>query len=70
MNRPMAAQGRTRRSRWNWLLLLPLLSVAFPGLYARERPEVWGIPFFYWYQFAAVVGTALLTGLVYWLTRE
>jgi hypothetical protein len=29
-----------------------------------------GFPFFYWYQFAVVIATALLTGVVYWLTRS
>jgi hypothetical protein len=68
-NRGMAGQGRTRRSRWNWLLLLPLLAIAFPALYTREQPALWGFPFFYWYQFAAILGTAMLTGIVYGLTR-
>jgi hypothetical protein len=30
---------------------------------------LFGFPFFYWYQFAVVIATALLTGLVYWLGR-
>jgi uncharacterized protein DUF3311 len=61
---------RKRRARWNWLLLLPLLAMIFPGLYARQEPALWGFPFFYWYQFAAVVGTAVLTGIVYLATRD
>jgi hypothetical protein len=66
----MSADSGGQRRGWNWLLVLPLLAVAFPGWYTRERPELWGFPFFYWYQFAVVLGTAGLTGLVYWLTRE
>ena len=61
---------RHGRRFWNWLLLIPLLLLVYPGLYARATPELFGFPFFYWYQFAVVMATALLTGLVYWLTRQ
>jgi hypothetical protein len=63
-------QARRRRARWNWLLLLPLFAIIFPGLYARQEPDLWGFPFFYWYQFAVVVATAVLTGIVYLATRD
>jgi Protein of unknown function (DUF3311) len=58
-----------RRRRWNWLLLVPLALLVYPGMYSRSAPVWLGFPFFYWYQFAVVVLTALLTGLVYWATR-
>jgi len=54
---------------WCWLLLLPFLALLFPGLYARTSPELWGFPFFYWYQFAWVIASALITWLVYVRTR-
>ena len=63
------AAGKRRRY-WNWLLATPLLLLVYPGFYARLMPELFGFPFFYWYQFAVVVATALLTGVVYWLTRN
>ena len=62
--------GGNRRRYWNWLLATPLLLLVYPGFYARLTPELFGFPFFYWYQFAVVVATALLTGIVYWLTRH
>jgi hypothetical protein len=59
-----------RRSRaWYLLLLLPLLGLGFPPLYARESPELLGFPFFYWYQFAWVPLSAALTYTVYRLMR-
>lgn len=64
------AENRTRRTRWNWLLVLPLVLLIYPGLYARNEPVWLGFPFFYWYQFAVVLITAALTGLVYWMTRD
>jgi cation transport ATPase len=63
-------ETKCKRRYWAWLLVLPLLLLVYPGMYARTTPEVFGFPFFYWYQFAVVVATAMLTGLVYWLTRN
>jgi putative solute:sodium symporter small subunit len=50
--------------------VVPLVLLAYPGLYTRMTPELFGFPFFYWYQFAVAIATALLTGIVYWLTRN
>lgn len=55
---------------WYWLLLIPFLALAFPVLYARAEPALWGFPFFYWYQFAWLFLTSLVTLLVYVLTRR
>jgi Protein of unknown function (DUF3311) len=68
----MSADGTKKRGRlsWYWLLLLPLAALLFPGLYARTTPTLFGFPFFYWYQFAWVLITAAITGLVYVLTKD
>ena len=65
--RPETRTGGKRRY-WAWLLAAPLVLLVYPGMYARSTPELFGFPFFYWYQFAVVIATALLTGAVYWLT--
>jgi len=62
--------SRKRRTRWNWLLVLPAAGLLFPGVYARETPALFGFPFFYWYQFAWVFLTAAITGVVYFLVRD
>jgi Protein of unknown function (DUF3311) len=60
-----------RRARWWYLLLvLPFLGLLYPPLYAKHDPELWGFPFFYWYQFAWVPVAALLTWFVYTRTRR
>jgi hypothetical protein len=57
--------------RWVYLLLVPpFAALLYPPLYAKHDPELFGFPFFYWYQFAWVVVTAVLTAIVYRLTRE
>jgi hypothetical protein len=53
------------RSKWLLLLVLPYLGLCFPQLYARATPVLWGVPFFYWYQFAWVILTSALLGVVY-----
>jgi hypothetical protein len=47
------------------LLALPFLGLLYPPLYGRHDPELFGFPFFYWYQLAWVPVTALLTIIVY-----
>jgi hypothetical protein len=60
---------RTPSRWWYALLALPLLGLLYPPLYATRDPELAGIPFFYWYQFAWVVVAALLTLVVYAKTK-
>ncbi len=59
-----------RLSAWNLLLILPALGLIFPGFYARETPELYGVPFFYWYQVAWVLLSAVITAVVYRATPE
>jgi hypothetical protein len=59
------SKRKQRRSRWVILLLLPYLGLCFPQIYARSTPTLWGFPFFYWYQFAWVIGVSALLGIVY-----
>jgi Protein of unknown function (DUF3311) len=55
--------------RWYLLLALPFVALLYPPLYSVEDPELFGFPFFYWYQFAWVPLTAALTYFVYRKTR-
>jgi hypothetical protein len=59
-----------RLSAWNLLLLIPALALIFPGVYARESPEIFGVPFFYWYQLLWIVLTGIITAVVYRATPE
>jgi hypothetical protein len=42
-----------------------LAAVIVPALYSRIAPRLGGVPFFVWYQFAAVVFGGVITGIVY-----
>ncbi len=57
----------TQRNSRGWLVLLalPYLALCFPQIYARTTPALFGFPFFYWYQFAWVLITSAILGIVY-----
>ncbi len=59
-------EAERRGSKW-WLLLLllPYIGLLYPPLYSRLEPELWGIPFFIWYQFLWVFITVGITALIY-----
>ena len=43
------------------LLAIPIVALSWVSSYARETPELGGIPFFFWYQFLWVFICAGLT---------
>ena len=53
---------------WNLLLALPFIALLWVPFYNSVEPAVWGIPFFYWYQFVWVILAAALTVLVHRMT--
>lgn len=61
---------RSDHSAWNWLLVLPLVATLFPPIYNEIDPRLFDIPFFYWYQLAAIGVSVLVTLLVYTKTRS
>jgi hypothetical protein len=64
------AEEEQPRRRWAlWLLLIPAASVLYPPLYSHRTPSIGGVPFFVWYQIAAVVFGGVVTGVVYLLQR-
>ena len=64
-----AREERHDRSPWNWLLLLPLVVTLFPPIYNSIDPRLFDVPFFYWYQMAAIVLSVVVTLAVYRKSR-
>jgi hypothetical protein len=54
---------------WYWLLLAPFIAELWPPLYNRMDPQLFGLPFFYWYQLLWVILTSVLLTIVIWRTR-
>jgi hypothetical protein len=58
--------GKNRR----WLLLLlviPFIVLLWPPFYNFRDPELFDMPFFYWFQLLWIILTAIITALVYLL---
>jgi hypothetical protein len=54
--------------RWHWLrilFVLPFVAILWVSSYNRLTPELFGFPFFYWYQLLWVIIAAGLAGIVY-----
>ena len=55
---------------WSLLLLIPFVALLWVPFYNRLDPAIFGIPFFYWYQFVWVILTSVIILFVDSLTRE
>jgi hypothetical protein len=58
------------RSPVAWLLLVPVVLVLWPPLFNKITPELFGIPFFYWYQLAVIPIGVVCTTIVYRATTR
>jgi hypothetical protein len=67
-DRQHAADG-LRLSPWNLLLLVPFLMLVTPWFNSIE-PRLFGMPFFYWAQFAFVPVGVICVAAVYLRTRD
>jgi hypothetical protein len=47
------------------LLLLPFIGLLYVPFYNQGGPDLFGFPFFYWYQLAWVPLTSLIIWIVY-----
>ena len=74
MSESSRVSGSPSRSKsvtaWKALLILPYIGLCFPQMYMRATPALWGFPFFYWYQFAWVLTTSVILGVVYLKIRR
>jgi hypothetical protein len=59
-----------RETRWSWLLLIPLVGTLIPPIYNSQDPELFGVPFFYWYQMVWIPVSVFITVTVYRVTRR
>jgi hypothetical protein len=59
-----------RGAHWTWLLVIPLIGTLIPSIYNTRDPELFGVPFFYWYQMLWIPLSVLITLTVYRATRR
>lgn len=68
-HRPADGAPALKMNAWNLLLLIPLLMLVTP-VFNSDSPRLFGLPFFYWYQFLWVPIGVVCVGTVYLKTRD
>ena len=63
-------KGSHKGSWWYLLFVVQFAVILWPPLYNKAEPAVLGVPFFYWFQLAWVIVSAVITAVVYFATRE
>ncbi|MBO0845889.1 MAG: DUF3311 domain-containing protein [Nocardioides sp.] len=51
------------------ILIPPIVLPLWVPLYNKTDPTQWGFPFFFWFQFALILFSAVLTAGAYGLSR-
>ena len=67
-----AHSRRSSTGLWALIVVILLPAVVIPlwvPLYDRTDPTLWGFPFFYWFQFALILMSAVLTSVAYALSQ-
>jgi hypothetical protein len=59
-----------RTTLWQTLLVVPFIATLWVPLYNTLEPRVFGVPFFYVYQFAWIGISVTLTAIVYFATKS
>lgn len=52
------------------LVIAPFVALLWVGSYAKKGPELWGFPFFYWYQFLWVFIASVSTWAAHMLIKN
>lgn len=60
-----APMSRAKRAVWYVILFIPFFVAIWVPFFNRVEPSLFGIPFFYWFQFVWIVVAAVVTGLAY-----
>jgi hypothetical protein len=60
-------ESRGGSKLWNLVLLVPFVALLWVPFYNSIEPVLWGIPFFYWYQFLWVF---LTSALIIWVHHK
>jgi hypothetical protein len=62
-----------KRGGWSWwylLFVVQFVVALYPPFFNKVDPTLLGIPFFYWFQLAWVLGSAILTAIVYFAAKD
>ncbi len=54
-----------RSTAWRWLLVIPFIATLWVPFFNMKSPELFGFPFFYWYQLLWVPLSAVIIFIVF-----
>ena len=63
----------SQRARWTLVLVLLTPAVVLPllvGIYDRPDPELFGFPFYYWFQFLLIPIVSTLTFIAFRISQN
>ena len=63
----------SRTARWTLVVVLLVPAIVLPllvGVYDRNDPELWGFPFYFWFQFLLVIWAAIMTSIAFVISKE
>lgn len=60
-----AGPSKLKRTVWLVILFIPFFVAIAVPLFNRIEPSLYGIPFFYWFQFVLIIVAAAVTGAAY-----
>jgi membrane protein implicated in regulation of membrane protease activity len=74
MSQEPATTSPRRRQTGLWVLIVLILTPAvvvplWVPLYDKTDPTLWGFPFFYWFQFALILFSAVMTIVAFLLSQ-
>jgi hypothetical protein len=66
----MSSENKRPSQTGPWALVVLILAPAvvlplLPGIYAKEDPKLWSFPFFFWFQFALIILSTILTSVAF-----
>lgn len=68
MDHEMNGKERWRNKHLLWLLLIPYLVLYVP-MYNMVEPQLFGFPFFYWFQLGWIFVSMIITAFVFYATQ-
>ena len=57
--------SRAKTTLWIVIFLALFAVTLWVPLYNRVEPRLFGVPFFYWFQFVWIIVSAIVTGVAY-----
>ncbi|NNN18345.1 MAG: DUF3311 domain-containing protein [Acidimicrobiaceae bacterium] len=69
MNKGGEPVAEMTKKGYYWLFIIPFIGTLIPPIYSKFKPELFGLPYFYWYLILWIIITGIIGGIVYFLSE-